>query len=56
MTNDSAPSSTQAPSGYAGAPRARIFEREAPKVADWAGFKKLIRYNNFEVCAACLRA
>lgn len=48
------PANKSASDGYLGAPRARIFRREAPKVVDWADFKHLIRYNNFEndpICA-----
>lgn len=48
------PANRSAADGYDGAPRAQIFSREAPKVKNWAEFKRLIRLNDFEndpVCA-----
>ena len=53
------PSNRSSAGGFDGAPRARIFARDAPKVKSWAAFKKLIRYNDFEadpVCAPPKRA
>eukprot|EP01047_Picozoa_sp_COSAG01_P009092 COSAG01_NODE_369_length_18046_cov_130.301443_7_plen_223_part_00 len=57
------PANRSARDGYDGAPRARIFAREAPKVDSWEKFKQLIRLNDFQndpVCApsgcGCARA
>ena len=47
------PANRSSPAGYDGAPRARIFAREAPKVKTWDSFKKLIRLNDFEVDPVC---
>ena len=47
------PSNRSSAGGYDGAPRARIFARDAPKVKSWAAFKKLVRYNDFEADPVC---
>eukprot|EP00038_Savillea_parva_P017731 m.21411 g.21411 ORF g.21411 m.21411 type:complete len:654 (+) comp3892_c0_seq1:269-2230(+) len=47
------PANRSSPYGYDGAPRARIFQRDAPNVNTWEGFKRLIRYNDFEHDSIC---